>query len=190
MGHGPHHDLVRAAQRGDEAAQMRVVEQWAAKALAWCRRLGGPTIDAEDAAHDALITAIRRLPTLDDPARAEAWLYGIVRRTLAWHRRRSWWARWLPGTSEAASSRPDAFADAARSQAARRVAALLDALPEAQREVLVVCVVEERTTVEAAALLGVPEGTIKSRLRLARERVRAMPDAAALAADLAEEEPC
>ena len=127
--------------------------------------------------------------TFGTAAKAEAWLYGIVRRTLAWHRRKSWWARWLPGTSEPASSRPDAFADAARSQAARRVAALLDALPEAQREVLVLCVVEERTTVEAAALLGVPEGTIKSRLRLARERVRAMPDAADLA-EMAEEEPC
>jgi RNA polymerase sigma-70 factor (ECF subfamily) len=43
-------------------------------------------------------------------------------------------------------------------------------LPEAQREVLVLCEMEGRTDEEAAALLGIPSGTAKSRLRLARAR--------------------
>ena len=45
----------------------------------------------------------------------------------------------------------------------------------AQREVLVLCDLEERTAIEAAKLLGVPVGTVKSRLRLGRARFKEKP---------------
>ena len=49
---------------------------------------------------------------------------------------------------------------------------MLEGMTENQREVLVLCDVEERTDEEVAALLGVPSGTVKSRLRLARASFR------------------
>ena len=56
---------------------------------------------------------------------------------------------------------------------ARLVWRVLDALSEAHREVLVLCDVEERSRAEVAEILGIPEGTVKSRLRLARLAFRA-----------------
>ena len=54
-----------------------------------------------------------------------------------------------------------------------RVAAMLGQLPPEQREVLVKCYVEGKSQREIAEETGVPIGTIKSRARLAFERVRA-----------------
>jgi len=53
-------------------------------------RLGGPRIDAEDAAHDVFLVVFRRLPDLDDPQAFRSWLFGITRRVVAAHRRRAW----------------------------------------------------------------------------------------------------
>jgi hypothetical protein len=51
-----------------------------------------------------------------------------------------------------------------RARLAERIDRALESLPTAHREVLVLCYLEERPLAEAAALLGVPEGTVKSRL--------------------------
>jgi RNA polymerase sigma-70 factor (ECF subfamily) len=173
---------VRDAQRGDPLAREALAGHWAPLALAWCARMGGPRVDAEDAAHDALIVALQRVGTLHSAEKADAWLYGIVRRTLAWHRRKAWLGRWLPwGDGDSPDPGADPFGSVQRDAAAVRVRDLLERLPDAQREVLVLCVVEERTVAEVALLIGVPEGTVKSRLRLARERCRALSHADDLA---------
>ncbi len=57
-------------------------------------------------------------------------------------------------------------------ETARRVESVLAELPTAQREVLVLCDLEERSSSEVANLLGIAQGTVKSRLRLARRRFR------------------
>src|SRR5205807_5729462 len=53
------------------------------------------------------------------------------------------------------------------------VEAEVNALPERLRSAVVLCYVEGRTTVEAAALLGCPKGTVESRLAAARKRLQA-----------------
>ena len=58
-------------------------------------------------------------------------------------------------------------------EAHRRVWNALEALSDAHREALVLCDLEERTNAEAATLLGLPVGTVKSRLRAARVAFRA-----------------
>jgi RNA polymerase sigma-70 factor (ECF subfamily) len=92
---------------------------------------------------------------------------------LAQHRRRAFVRRWVPGASVERvddSERPAELA--ARQQSIHRVQALLERLPESAREVLVLCDLEERTEAEVAELLGVPKGTIKSRLHRARAKLR------------------
>ncbi|MCA9495219.1 MAG: sigma-70 family RNA polymerase sigma factor [Myxococcales bacterium] len=163
---------LRLAIAGDPDARYRWLRLVAPTVLAWCRRLGGPSIDADDAAQDALLTAMRRLHTLREPERAWAWMYGITSRTVAWHRRRSPWRRWTTWLLEPASTRPGPDVDLATLEGAEAVERALQALPDAQREVAVLCWIEERSTAEAAQLLGVSQGTVKSRLRLARERLR------------------
>ncbi len=61
---------------------------------------------------------------------------------------------------------------------------MLDDLSDAHREVLLLCEIEERSDVEVADLLGVPIGTVKSRLRRARERFEDRARRAGLQAEL------
>lgn len=156
-----------------EADLPRRLDEAVPDVLAWCRRLGGPKVDAEDAAQDVLLTAFTRLDSLRDPAAFHAWLYGITRRVLAAHRRRAWVRRWVPGLPiEAVDRGPDPCASAELSELSCEVQTLLERLPAAQREVLVLRDVEGRSDSEVAELLGVPIGTVKSRSRLARQRFR------------------
>ena len=164
-------DLVRRAIAGDAGARDDLMEWSLPRALAWCARLGGPRVDAEDAAHDALMIVWTKLPTLSDPARYTAWLYGIVRRVLASHRRRAFVRRWAPGVSiDREDTRPGGAVIAQQNQLADQVELALEKLPDKQREVLVLCELEQRTDLEVSELLGVPVGTVKSRLRLGRAR--------------------
>jgi RNA polymerase sigma-70 factor, ECF subfamily len=145
--------------------------------LGWCRRLGGPKVDPDDAAQDVLLTAWKRLDSLREPEAFDSWLYGITRRVLAAHRRRAWVRRWTPGAMpEAIDPGRSPREEAELSEISREVQRILEQLPPAQREVLVLSDVEERSDNEVAELLGIPSGTVKSRLRLARGRFRRLAD--------------
>lgn len=140
--------------------------------LAWCRRLGAGQVDADEAAQEVLWVVAQRLPGLDRGTALEPWIYAVTRNIVRRHARRVWWRRWVGGDVERVStarSAEDALAGA-------ELAALMDRamvrLNPAQREVIVLCLVEERSEAEVAALLGVPLGTVKSRMRLARAAFR------------------
>ncbi|ROO91066.1 RNA polymerase sigma-70 factor (ECF subfamily) [Actinocorallia herbida] len=103
------------------------------------------------------------------------WLYGVATNVVRNHRRS------LRRHREALGRLPhmpveDESADVAgRIDDQRRMRAVLDgiaALPRRYQDVLVLCVWEELSYAEAAAALGVPVGTVRSRLSRARERLR------------------
>ncbi len=177
--------LLEAARRGDRRALNRLTEEWLGVVYGWCLRLGGPHVDAEDAAHEALLIMLARLPSLQRLESFPSWIFSITRKTLASHRRRAFVRRWIPGLS---FDSPDPSPSPARrvemSQTAVLVQGILASLPEAQREVLVLCDVEERTDLEVAGLLDLPVGTVKSRLRLARARFRTLAGSRSLSATL------
>lgn len=152
--------------------------EWTAEALCdrflpevlrWCSRLGGPYVDAEDAAHDAMLTVLQRAHTVRDHDRLHAWVFGVTRRTLAWHRRKSLWKRFVGGSTyepvDAAAGPEDCAGTNADQHAVRE---LLEEMPSELREVLVLCDLEERPDAAVALFLGIPDGTVKSRLRRAR----------------------
>ena len=168
--HLPPVERTTRAMTGDAEDVDALARVWLPHVYRWCARLGGPGFDSEDAAHEVLITMCRRLPSLQDPAAFPAWLFQITRKTIANHHRRAWWKRWLPAA--VVEERPALHGDPMQSyEAARaheRVWAALKELKPAHREVLVLCELEDRSASETAALLGIPEGTVKSRLRTAR----------------------
>ncbi len=175
--------LVEAAARGEPGARDKLVDHWLPVVLGWCARLGGPKVDPEDAAHDALIVMLDRLHSLRDPGCFSSWLFGITRRVLAKHRRQAWVKRWVPGLiPEAVDSEASPFHCYWLSETSRRVQQALEQLPPAQREVLVLCDLEERTDLEVAELLDIPLGTVKSRLRLARRKFRIIAEQNSLVA--------
>lgn len=157
---------LRAAADGDRAAIDAMALAWGPTVLRWCARLGGPRVDPEDAAHDAFVRILDKLHTLRDPDAFPAWLFQTCRSVISLHRRRAWVRRWAGAITGEVPDPVDRFAE---SDLAAAVQAALDALPHDLREVLVLCEVEGRTDSEAAVLLGIPLGTIKSRLRRARE---------------------
>ncbi len=169
--------LVEAAARGEAGARDELVDAWLPVVLGWCSRLGGPKVDPEDAAHDVLIIMLDRLHSLRDASAFSSWLFGITRRVLAKHRRQAWVKRWVPGLlPENADPEATPFHRYRLSETSRRVQQALEQLPPAQREVLVLCDLEERTDLEVSELLGIPLGTVKSRLRLGRRKFRVIAE--------------
>lgn len=140
---------------------------------AWCERLAAPGVDTDAAAHDVLLVVLRRRGELDPAISPLPWVYAVTRQVLRAHGRTAWLRRWLPGPVRERPADDDPLLDLAGRERARLVREVLSALGPQHREVLVLCDVEERSRAEVATLLGVPEGTVKSRLRLARAAFRA-----------------
>jgi len=173
MQHKFRSSVVERAREGEDRALDQLAEEVVPILLRWCTRLGGPKVDPEDVAHDVLVVMVQKLPTLRDPDRFGAWLFQITRKQLANHRRKSWARQWLTGFfptfSAGGAGTDDGVWQAELSSAVQEA---LDVLPVEQREALVLCDIEEMKDAEAAVLLEIPEGTLKSRLRLARKRFR------------------
>jgi RNA polymerase sigma-70 factor, ECF subfamily len=143
--------------------------------------LCGDLADAEDAVQEAFVTAIRKGRALAAADNPEAWL-----RTVALNRIRGGWrhavvvrryAARVPGPQAAVAVGPEHVAI---------VRALAD-LDDKQREVVVLHHLADLGVGQIAAELGLPEGTVKSRLSRARDRLAGLLDERA--DDLDREEP-
>lgn len=131
--------------------------------------------DAEDVAQDAFARAFRRFDRLRDRDRFRAWLVRMTWR-LALDRRRGDRRRAAREDAAAALAAPvdDGEAEAVARERAARLWAAIDGLPRRLREVIVLAAIEGQGVREVAALLRVPEGTVKSRLFDARRRLQEM----------------
>lgn len=161
-------DTLWSARLGDTASQRALSEQWLPTVMRWTARLGGPCIDVEATSQSILIRAFQRLHTLRDPAASDVWLLGLTRRALSRQRRRAWLARWISSAVQAMVNDGTGLEPPEATLAVHRV---LDKLPTAAREVMVLCDIEERTAAEAAHLLGTDQGTITRWLHLGRARL-------------------
>jgi RNA polymerase sigma-70 factor (ECF subfamily) len=126
--------------------------------------------EAEDVAQEAFLRAHRAFGSLRDRERFRAWMVKVAFR-LALDRRRG--ARRRTRHEEAAGM--DAATavgsvedEAARAEIRERVGEAVDALPDKLRIVTVLAAIEEHDLAEVSRLLGLPEGTVKSRLHRAR----------------------
>jgi RNA polymerase sigma-70 factor (ECF subfamily) len=176
----PTAELLVAARTGDSAALEHLLATWLPVVLTWCKRLGGPRVDPQDAAQEILLVVVDRLDSVWSPDAFRPWLYGVTRRILDRHRRRAWVRRWVGSPDERIPDPIDPRLGAEQSETARRVQRAVHALTDEHREVLVLCDVEGYTDEEVAELLRVPVGTVKSRLRRARASFRTEADKAGL----------
>ena len=158
-------DLVRRAQRGDTRALACLVDELAPYVGRIC---GAIALDAgEDAAQDALVAVCRNIHALRDPAALRGWVRRIaVREAIRVARQ----ARREPpiDTGVVAPDIPR-FGDDAT---AVEIRAVLDGLAPEHRAVLVLRHVDDMTEEEMSDALGVPAGTVKSRLNRARTAFR------------------
>lgn len=125
--------------------------------------------DAEDVAQEAFGRAYRRFSQLRDRDKFRAWLVRMTWR-LSIDRRRS--ERRRVAREQAAvtvKAAPTTEQDAMANERATHLWRAIDALPEKLRVVVVLAGIEEHDVRDVARLLDLPEGTVKSRLFLARK---------------------
>jgi len=128
--------------------------------------------DAEDIAQEALAKAYRNFEKLRDRERFRAWLVRITWRLAIDHQRNSKRRVSRESIPQKISNSETAAEILAGQERCRRLWQAIDALPEKLRMVTVLSGIEEHDLREVARLLDLPEGTVKSRLFLARQRLR------------------
>jgi len=129
--------------------------------------------DAEDVAQEAFSKAYRRFSQLRDRDRFRAWLVTMTWR-MAIDRTRSERRRTARETAAnlTPTGAPSPVQSVIERERAEKLWQAIDTLPEKLRIVIVMAGIEEHDLREVATLLRLPEGTVKSRLFLARQRLK------------------
>ena len=165
--------LVGRARAGDAAAFEMLVRRHLGAATAVALGVLGDRADADDVCQDAFIAALQQLDSLTEPHRFGAWLIRIVRnRALSALRkqrvRTAEPLEWAVGVH----SDSDPARDAERATLRDRLDDALATLPEHQRQIVLLHDLEEWKHREIGELLGMPEGTVRHHLFLARRALR------------------
>jgi RNA polymerase sigma-70 factor (ECF subfamily) len=166
---------VRAAAAGDREAARAILTRLLPRTRNLVRYLVRGDGEAEDLAQDALIAIVRGLGTFRGEGPFESWADRVVVRSTfaALKRRRRESIDRAQAETELRHANLEAKGTSSDDYAVRRRAvALLDALPEEQRHAMVMHHVLEMSIPEIAAEVGAPSETVRSRLRLARDRLR------------------
>jgi RNA polymerase sigma-70 factor (ECF subfamily) len=168
-------DLVTRAQGGDEGAFVSLAVAVGDRLHAVAHRILRDTALAEDATQQALLAIWRDLPQLRDPARFEAWSYRLlVRACYAEGRRSRQWApnlRLLPAHEPMGTDALHTILDRDQLERAFRQ------LSVDHRAVVVLHHYLDLPLNEVSESLGIPEGTVRSRLHYAMRGLRAALDA-------------
>lgn len=165
--------IVAIAQRRDRAAFATLFAHYAPRLKAYMQRLGASGDFAEEMAQETMLIVWRKA-ALFDPARAaaSAWIFAILRNRRIDVLRRARLV--LPDIDPTEEPLPapgtDVILDAAQRSA--RLRAALATLPPEQAAVVRLSFFDERPHAEIERVLGIPLGTVKSRLRLAMTKLR------------------
>lgn len=128
--------------------------------------------DADDLVHDCVVRALDKLHTRRDDADVRPWLFTILHNLfVSQHRRRRTRAGTVPLGEEHDGIAPLAPAQEDR-LLWRDMLRGLERLPDEQRSVVLLISVEDLSYAETAAVLGIPIGTVMSRLARGREKLR------------------
>lgn len=167
--------LVVRCRLGERDAFTELVHRWHAPLWRYLRGVTGSTQLADDLSQETWLAVIRSIRRLRQPDRFVPWLFTIARRTVVNQLRNPW-----PGTERPVGRAGDFKDDASETADGPSVEVLnrmevqegLDALPPREREVLILFHLQDLPLADCAAVLGVPPGTVKSRLFRARRMLR------------------
>jgi RNA polymerase sigma-70 factor (ECF subfamily) len=185
----PESELVASCRTGDAQAFARLVQLHEGMVVNLSARLLGDPEEARDVAQEVFLQVFKRLDAFEGRSSLKTWIYRIAvnqchNRRRFWNRRRRDKERPLDDrvlaplaeteANDAQSTRRDAspYQETLRHERARIVQSALLELCFEHRSVLVLREVEGLSCEEVASALGVPEGTVKSRLSRAREAMR------------------
>ncbi|MFQ3609888.1 MAG: sigma-70 family RNA polymerase sigma factor [Fimbriimonadales bacterium] len=182
--------LIERAQARDTEAFDQIVHRYADRLYNYVVRLLGNAQDAEDVVQEVFIRAYQALPNFDGRASLSTWLYRIATNLCIDHRRKQ--SRRVPTvsihrdeTSEddfgewefADQQTPNPLEHALSRELQAVVEGAIAQLSPKLKTVLLLYDVEELSYEEIAQVLGIPMGTVKSRLNLARSQVQKQVEA-------------
>jgi RNA polymerase sigma-70 factor (ECF subfamily) len=162
------HDIQELLAHGNrEAAFERVLDRYQNRVFRLALTLLRSPEQAEDAAQDVFLKLWNALPLYNARASLSTWIYAITRNTCINALRRASYRRTLPleDAVAAAAGAPEAAIDCR---------SLLAALPEQDRQILLLFYWEEKSYEEVAAMTNRPVGTVKSQLHRARRALARM----------------
>jgi RNA polymerase sigma-70 factor (ECF subfamily) len=164
----PDEELVAAFQGGDVAAFDVLVRRWERKIQGAIYRMLRSEEEARDLCQETFLKAFRGLGTFRGQAKFSSWLYQIALNLCRDRIRRKKGKTWVSldeiAEVEAAPRTPNVLDLVEADDLARRVAAAVAALPEEQREAVILKEYQGMTFPEIAEVLSVPVSTIKTRL--------------------------
>jgi RNA polymerase sigma-70 factor, ECF subfamily len=168
-------ELVACARAGEREAFEAMYQRYHAGIYQFARAMTGSTSLAEDITQEVFLALIRGLDGYDDTRGAlNTYLYAIARNVSRHRLRRErrfvgleLWTRMDPGTNE------DPLQPVMQVQTVARVRAFIRALSARYREVLILCDLQGLSYEEAATVLNIRIGTVRSRLHRARQQLAA-----------------
>ena len=146
---------------------------WSMSCCEWDRS------EAEDVLQTSYLKVLDGRAVFDSRSSLRTWLFGVIRRTAAEHRR--WIAlrrvrgfRWLEGRAADASEADSPVEAICRSEESDRLVAALRSLPARQREVLHLVFYQDLSIREAAEVLGIALGSARTHYERGKARLRGM----------------
>ena len=176
----PDRGLVDAAAGGSREAFDELVRRYQGQMVNLARAMTASDVDADDLAQEAFVRAWRSISAFRSESAFRTWLYGVALNVIRTHRgRRSRLRRifWTPPADRTRDTDPVERAsedDGIEGPMAMRqvIDRALATLPDDMREAVVLRDVQGLDYREIAAALGVPIGTVESRIFRARQRLR------------------
>jgi RNA polymerase sigma-70 factor, ECF subfamily len=168
--------LMGRLATGDGECVGALIRRHGRALLAFLRRTAPTAADADDVFQEVWLRVVRSAHAYDPQQRFTAWLF-----TIAWNQLRDHWRRQKAepsvaddrdiGASEAPSPRPGAEVQLIEAERRAHLRQLIALLPERMAEAIWLRYVDELSEKEMAARLGVPVGTVKSRLHHGMKRL-------------------
>jgi RNA polymerase sigma factor (sigma-70 family) len=166
--------LLNIQQNADQQAFRRLFERLTPRIHSYLRRAGHAPPDIDNALQDVWLVVWRKAHQFDPAlASARTWIFTLIRNRLIDHERAARRDKRLTSNYADASRHEQYYEQDHLAQAlGGRVARLLTQLPPEQRDVVLQCYVEGHSQRDVALAQHLPIGTIKSRARLAFERLK------------------
>jgi RNA polymerase sigma-70 factor (ECF subfamily) len=170
-------ELIRRCQRGDELAIGALIRRYQNYVFRLCFLVMRSEQDAEDMTQETFIRAFRALPRFEvrEGASFEAWLYRIAVNACRSRMRRKWyqvlpWPNPAPDVVAEPEAQPDRLV--VKDERRNEILRAIDSLGEKHRLVVILRYYAGLSNEEIAQTLGIPSGTVRSRLHTARQRLK------------------
>ena len=160
----PDEELYRLMKKGDSSAFAELYDRREGGLFRYALHMTGSAAAAEEIAHDVFLQLMSATCRFDEGRGSlEGWMFGVARNLVRALRRKGPVEEPVDQACE-----HDILGELIDGEKVRALRGAIQELPEAYRDAVVLCDIEERNYDEAARLMGCPVGTVRSRLHRAR----------------------